>query len=103
MKKRVDNQHLFFVEENTMNHCYGSKVSDGFSRLALIIWLLFAMFAVDLSVHAADHANGISAQKTAFFLESIRDQPGMVYAFLRQMPKGGDLHSHLSGPYLPSP
>lgn len=97
MKKWVDNQHLFFVEENTMNHCYGSKVSKGFSRLALIIWLLFAMFAVDLPVHAADHANRTAEKKTADFLESIRDQPGMVYAFLRQMPKGGDLHSHLSG------
>ncbi len=30
-------------------------------------------------------------------LESLRDRPGALYAFLRSMPKGGDLHNHLSG------
>lgn len=55
------------------------------------------MIAVDLPVLANDHANRSAEQKTALFLESLRDQPGLLYAFLRRMPKGGDLHSHLSG------
>jgi adenosine deaminase len=80
-----------------MNYSCGSKAAKGFSQFIPIIFLLFAIFFVDLQVLAADHANGTAEKKTAFFLESIRDQPGMVYAFLRQMPKGGDLHSHLSG------
>lgn len=33
----------------------------------------------------------------AQYLESIRDDPPRLLMFLRQMPKGGDLHSHLSG------
>lgn len=29
--------------------------------------------------------------------EAVRDDPARLYPFLRAMPKGGDLHSHLSG------
>jgi adenosine deaminase/adenosine deaminase CECR1 len=39
----------------------------------------------------------ISEQKTAQYFESIRNQPEKFLAFLRNMPKGGDLHNHLSG------
>jgi adenosine deaminase len=36
-------------------------------------------------------------EKTAKYLESVRHEPGLLLAFLQQMPKGGDLHVHLSG------
>ncbi|SPE44454.1 Adenosine deaminase [Candidatus Sulfotelmatobacter sp. SbA7] len=36
-------------------------------------------------------------EKTAKYLDSVRHQPGLLLAFLQQMPKGGDLHVHLSG------
>jgi adenosine deaminase len=36
-------------------------------------------------------------QNTARYFESIRNQPLLLHAFLQQMPKGGDLHNHLSG------
>ena len=36
-------------------------------------------------------------QKTARYLESIRKQPTLLLAFLHEMPKGGDLHVHLTG------
>ncbi len=36
-------------------------------------------------------------EKTAKYMESIRHRPGALEAFLRQMPKGADLHVHLSG------
>ena len=35
--------------------------------------------------------------RTAAYLQQIRDRPPYLDAFLRRMPKGGDLHSHLSG------
>jgi hypothetical protein len=38
-----------------------------------------------------------SEQKTARYFESVRSQPLLLHAFLQQMPKGGDLHNHLSG------
>ena len=40
---------------------------------------------------------GSAEQKTARYLDSIRNQPLLLHAFLAQMPKGGDLHNHLSG------
>lgn len=36
-------------------------------------------------------------QRTADHLESIRNQPALLAAFTAQMPKGGDLHNHLTG------
>lgn len=36
-------------------------------------------------------------QRTAKYLQSVRSQPPLLLAFLRQMPKGADLHNHLSG------
>lgn len=42
-------------------------------------------------------AGTTSEQKTARYFESIRKSPPQLLAFLKRMPKGGDLHSHLSG------
>ena len=36
-------------------------------------------------------------ERTARYMESVRRQPGLLLAFLREMPKGGDLHNHLTG------
>ena len=36
-------------------------------------------------------------QRTAQYLQSVRHRPLLLLAFLRDMPKGGDLHNHLSG------
>jgi hypothetical protein len=36
-------------------------------------------------------------EKTSRYFDSIRDQPALLLAFLREMPKGGDLHNHLAG------
>jgi adenosine deaminase len=38
-----------------------------------------------------------SEQHTARYLDSIRKQPEMLLPFLRDLPKGGDLHNHLDG------
>jgi hypothetical protein len=54
---------------------------------------LFLLFLSLYSVAAAQTAE----QKTARYLNSIRQKPTLLLAFLREMPKGGDLHNHLSG------
>ena len=36
-------------------------------------------------------------EKTANYMESVRHEPGLLLAFLQQIPKGGDLHVHLGG------
>lgn len=36
-------------------------------------------------------------QKASHYLDSVRQQPSLLLAFLHEMPKGGDLHNHLWG------
>jgi adenosine deaminase len=36
-------------------------------------------------------------ERTSKYFETIRRQPPLLLAFLREMPKGGDLHNHLDG------
>jgi adenosine deaminase len=36
-------------------------------------------------------------QRTARYLDSVRKQPSLLLAFVRDLPKGGDLHNHLDG------
>jgi len=53
---------------------------------SLIVLLLSALTAAQTA-----------EQKTARYLDSIREKPPLLLAFLRDMPKGGDLHNHLDG------
>ena len=36
-------------------------------------------------------------ERTAAWLDAHRDRPPLVRMFLQRMPKGGDIHTHLSG------
>jgi hypothetical protein len=38
-----------------------------------------------------------AADRTAAYLHAVRDRPELLYDFLLRMPKGGDLHHHLTG------
>jgi adenosine deaminase len=51
------------------------------------------------TAHARQHAAAASSDEelTARYLDAIRDDPLRTLLFIRDMPKGGDLHSHLSG------
>jgi hypothetical protein len=42
-------------------------------------------------------AAGSPEQRAKRYLEAVRKEPPLVLAFLREMPKGGDLHNHLGG------
>ncbi len=58
-----------------------------------------AVGLVVLAVTAAGAAEGKkkASPGAAGYFESVRRQPPLLAVFLRQMPKGADLHSHLSG------
>jgi hypothetical protein len=66
--------------------------------LAILLALLCLTLAQP-KAHAQRRAtNAISPeQKTAAYFEGLRKSPPQQLAFLLQMPKGGDLHNHLSG------
>src|SRR5579864_8901883 len=53
---------------------------------------LFPVLALSLLVRAQT-----PEQRTASYLDSIRNQPSLLLAFVHDMPKGGDLHNHLTG------
>ena len=54
-----------------------------------VLGVLCAVFALA----ATDGPEAVTARRFA----SIRNNPPLLLAFLREMPKGGDLHNHLSG------
>src|SRR6266852_1201749 len=59
--------------------------------------LVFALTLFSLTSTAGQKLSD-SEQRTARRFDSIRPQPSLLLAFLREMPKGGDLHNHLFGP-----
>jgi adenosine deaminase len=46
---------------------------------------------------AANPPSASDEARTARYFESIRKNPNLLLPFLREMPKGGDLHNHLTG------
>ncbi len=64
----------------------------------IVISLLLVTSQLTLAQRLSRKSNaGTPAQRTARYFESIRQQPPQLLAFLLRMPKGGDLHNHLSG------
>jgi adenosine deaminase len=62
-------------------------------RRCAILWSVILL--IPCSVYAQRTKS--AEQRTADYLESIRNQPLLLAAFAEQMPKGGDLHNHLTG------
>src|SRR5208337_283809 len=58
---------------------------------------LFPALILAFSAFAYAQPKPSAEQRTAHYMESIRQQPSLLLAFLREMPKGGDLHNHLAG------
>ena len=66
--------------------------------LYAIILLAAAVFVVRVAVVARDFNTVV----TNASFEAARDNHTGLRAFLHRMPKGGDLHTHLSGRSMPS-
>jgi hypothetical protein len=54
-------------------------------------------FCLSLPAHGAALSGKQAEARTAAHFRSLQSQPPLLWAFLKEMPKGGDLHSHLSG------
>jgi adenosine deaminase len=59
--------------------------------------LLALALMLSALISLAEQKSSNAEQRTARHFDSIRLQPGLLLAFLREMPKGGDLHIHLAG------
>ena len=65
---------------------------------SLLIRMFLATFLAWLPASLAwSQAKSNAEERTAAYFQSIRNQPLLALTFLREMPKGGDLHNHLSG------
>ncbi|MCU1298084.1 MAG: adenosine deaminase, partial [Acidobacteriaceae bacterium] len=62
------------------------------------VFLTLLCLGLSLSTQfSSAQANNSAEQRTSRYMDSVRHQPPVLLAFLRDMPKGGDLHNHLSG------
>src|SRR6185437_8573360 len=61
-----------------------------------IAWTLIVVLSCGLTLSAQTGVKS-AEQKTAGYFESIRKSPPKQLAFLLKLPKGADLHNHLSG------
>lgn len=79
-------------------HSRGKGFVNAVAFLALAIWCAMAAMAqAPARNRAAKPAQSSAEQKTAQHFESLRKLPPQQLAFLLKMPKGADLHNHLSG------
>ena len=65
---------------------------------ALLVTLIAPVAAI--SATGATNRPAVSNSneaRTERYFQSIRNNPNLLLAFLREMPKGGDLHNHLTG------
>ena len=63
---------------------------------ALAVAVLLAVLSVPLLAGAEEQPKD-SELRAAKALDAIRGDPLALYAFLKRMPKGADLHNHLDG------
>ena len=68
-----------------------------FRTAGTVIAIVFLLAWVAVAQPAAARPAPAGEQKAARYLDEIRDNPELLEVFLREMPKGADLHNHLSG------
>jgi adenosine deaminase len=67
------------------------------TRIGACATFVAVMASCLLAQTTAAKPAGNAEEKAAKYFESVRSQPLLLERFLRQMPKGGDLHNHLPG------
>src|SRR6267378_1311175 len=79
-----------------MRRSHSSRAVFRTAIRCITLVILFALAAPAQSL-SPQSAEATPEQKTDRYFESIRKSPPQMLAFLLKMPKGGDLHNHLSG------
>src|SRR5215469_9648407 len=81
----------------TKSKIIGRPIPPSFGREGLSLLLVTALFLAVAPPLAAEHPARSAEAQTERYFEGIRKDPNLLVAFLLLMPKGGDLHNHLSG------
>ncbi len=71
--------------------------SRSFARVANSLAILSLLIGLAATTATAGPAASGDESRTAQHFANIRKDPNLLLAFLREMPKGGDLHNHLTG------
>ena len=66
-------------------------------RSRVSVPIVLALFMLAPSAAQATASRSTAEARTAPYLDTIRTRPAKLRAFLKAMPKGADLHNHLSG------
>jgi adenosine deaminase len=66
-------------------------------RTQLSVVILFVLFVPALSTAPATASTSSAEVRTSRYLDTIRTSPAKLRAFMKALPKGADLHNHLSG------
>ena len=76
----------------------GYPAPPSLTRAGLLLSLLvLALLPTAAPAVSAERSAVSSESQTERYFENIRKDPNLLVAFLLEMPKGGDLHNHLSG------
>ena len=68
-----------------------------FCRCVVLLLLTSTAALPQTAAHGKSSRAASLEKRTAAYFESVRNQPSLLMDFLRHMPKGADLHNHLSG------
>jgi adenosine deaminase len=71
-------------------------MSDGVRKANTAQFILLVVVLI-CGQFASAQSRATPEQRANHYLESVRHSPPLALAFLREMPKGGDLHNHLGG------
>src|SRR4051794_23089063 len=66
-------------------------------RRQLSVLIVWALFLIAPPAAQATASRSSAEARTARYMDAIRTRPARLRAFLKAMPKGADLHNHLSG------
>jgi adenosine deaminase len=76
---------------------FGKSINKILTSLVLAVVCLPAIAGQSSRQRRPERGSVLAEQRTARYLESIRKSPPQMLAFFLHLPKGGDLHNHLSG------
>jgi adenosine deaminase len=63
----------------------------------VVLLVLTSTAALPQTAQRKSSREAVAEKHTAAYFDSVRNQPPLLMDFLRRMPKGADLHNHLSG------
>src|SRR5687768_9894924 len=75
----------------------GRSVMKRFAFVAMCVPLVVSGCASVGGSRVPERSGENATEATARYMERVRSDPAALLLFLKDMPKGGDLHNHLSG------